>query len=163
VAGLGRNLQNDLGYILPLLLSQKFFSGTDVLVPPDYLIITKNKHIYGVEVGIKKEIQSGGFSLKTNIPTATIDTINSRCSDRCPICKKWILFCDKVIDGYSDFDSDLTHTKEIKCLRDCDNIPRPDILNGRCPYSKYSRGRTKKINHKYTDKLSNVRLGFCIH
>jgi len=100
-------LRNDLGYIVPLLLNQKLFSLTDVIVPPDFLLITKEKDIYGIEVGIKKEIQSGAFSLKTNIPTATIDTINSRCSDRCPICKKWIQFCDKVINEYSNIDFDI--------------------------------------------------------
>jgi len=137
-------LRNDLGYIVPLLLNQKLFSLTDVIVPPDFLLITKEKDIYGIEVGIKKEIQSGAFSLKTNIPTATIDTINSRCSDRCPICKKWIQFCDKVINEYSNIDFDIKKKTEIRCLEECDIFPRSDILRGKCPHTKYSRKSTKK-------------------
>jgi len=146
-------LRNDLGYIIPLLLNQKFLSGSDSLVPPDFLIITRDKNIYGIEVGIKKEIQSGSFSLMTNIPTATIDTINSRCSDRCPICKKWILFCDEVIENYSDLDKDLSIKPEIKCLDKCTKFEKDDILQGKCPYTKYSRKAINNINHKFTDGL----------
>jgi hypothetical protein len=146
-------LRNNLGYIVPLLLTQKFVSRIDTIVPPDFLLITKDKNIYGIEVGIKKEIQSGAFSLLTNIPTATIDTINSRCSDRCPICKKWILFCDKVINEFSDLEKELGKGYELRCLEHCDIHNREEIVNGKCVYAKYSRGKTKKINHKYTDKL----------
>ena len=145
-------LRNNLGYIIPLLLQQKLISGSGVLTPPDFLIITPNKNIYGIEVGIKKEIQSGSFSLKTNIPTATIDTINSRCSDRCPICKKWIQFCDKVIKDYSSLDYKIDKT-EIKCLKECKIYKEVDILNGKCHYTKYSRQKTTKIKHKYTNGL----------
>jgi len=49
-------IRYDLGYVVPLLLSQKFISANSVLVPPDFLIITKDKDVYGIEVGIKKEI-----------------------------------------------------------------------------------------------------------
>lgn len=146
-------LKNDLGYIVPLLLTQKFMSGSDILVPPDFLIITKDKNTYGIEVGIKKEIQSGSFSLMTNIPTATIDTINSRCSDRCPICKKWIQFCDKIINDYSNIDEEQESKSELKCLDKCNIFKKEEILNGLCPYAKYSRKQTKKISHKYTDGL----------
>jgi len=155
-------LRNDLGYIVPLLLNQKFFSGSDIIVPPDFLLITKEKDIYGIEVGKKKEIQSGSFSLMTNIPTATIDTINSRCSDRCPICNKWILFCDKVISDYSNLDININQ-KQIKCLDICkennndtrtDRCPftRQQVLDGECPYSKYHRDEiTEQFDHKYVD------------
>ncbi len=146
-------LRNNLGYIVPLLLTQKFMSGKDILVPPDFLIITKDKNIYGIEVGIKKEIQSGSFSLMTNIPTATIDTINSRCSDRCPICKKWIPFCDYVIENYSNLDNVMGLKSEIKCLEKCNKFSKKDVLEGKCPYAKYSRGPTKKINHKFANNL----------
>jgi len=148
-------LRNDLGYIVPLLLHQKFISGSDTLVPPDFLIITKDKNIYGIEVGIKKEIQSGTFSLMTNIPTATIDTINSRCSDRCPICKKWILFCPYVIENYSNLDKNIKDAKKpIKCLEiECPHYNRDEILKGKCLYTKYSRNSSKSINHKFTNGL----------
>lgn len=145
-------LRNDLGYIVPLLLQQKLISGSGILTPPDFLIITPNKNIYGIEVGTKKEIQSGSFSLITNIPTATIDTENSRCSDRCPICKKWIQFCDKVIGDYSRIDITIDKV-EVKCLEDCQILPKEEILNGKCPYAKYSRNKTQTIDHLYTTRL----------
>jgi hypothetical protein len=139
-------LRNDLGYILPMLLHQKIYSKSDHLVPPDFLIITKDKHIFGIEVGIKKEIQSGSFSLKTSIPTATIDTINSRNSDRCPSCKKWINFCPFVIENYSKFDHKIERT-EVRCLTSCNIFTKEQILNGDCKYSKYSRKRAATLSH----------------
>jgi hypothetical protein len=145
-------LRENLGYIIPLLLNQKFFSAINNIVPPDFLILANNSKIYGVEVGIKKEIQSGTFSLQTNIPTATIDTINSRCSDRCPKCKRWILFCPQIIKDYSNMDKKIEKV-EIKCLDTCTIYKKDDILNGKCPYSKYSRNKNKTINHKYCDGL----------
>lgn len=141
-------IRNDLGYILPLLLHQRIFSKEDHLVPPDFLIITKDKRIYGIEVGFKKEIQSGSFSLKTAIPTAMIDTTNSRNSDRCPICKKWINICPYAIKKFSDFSQDISR-KEIKCLKECDIYGKDQILNGRCPYCKYSRGKARTLSHTH--------------
>ncbi len=49
-------LRNDLGFIIPLLLHQKIYGLNDHLVPPDFLLITYDKRIYGIEVGMKKEI-----------------------------------------------------------------------------------------------------------
>lgn len=141
-------LRHDIGYILPLLLHQKIYSGKDHLVPPDFLLITKDKRIYGIEVGMKKEIQSGSFSLKTAIPTATIDTINSRNSDRCPICKKWINFCPYVIEKFSDFEQDISNV-EVKCLEKCDKFSKEDIANGLCKYSKYSRNKADTLSHTH--------------
>jgi len=110
-------LRNDYGYVIPLLLSQRLFGLTDYLVPPDFLILGYDKRFYGVEVGRKKEIQSGSFSLKTAIPTASLDTENSRSSDRCPICKRWIQFCEVVIDGYSNLGLEIKNPRgEIRCL-----------------------------------------------
>ncbi|MGC8516105.1 MAG: hypothetical protein ACP5OC_08240 [Thermoplasmata archaeon] len=151
-------LRNDLGYIIPLLLSQRFLGLRDSLVPPDFLIIAKDKRIYGVEVGTKKEIQSGGFSLKTAIPTATVDTENSRTSDRCPICHKWIQFCDHVINTYSDLSNKSLPNggkSEFRCLRDgCSIYTKEQVAAGQCPYTKYSRKRKDKIktsHHEYSD------------
>lgn len=118
----------------------------NALIPPDFLIITYDKNIYGIEVGIKKEIQSGSFSLQSNIPTATIDTINSRSSDRCPICKRWIPFCEYVIQNYSDFSKKIEQF-EVRCIKQC-NIFQPDrIARGECQYTKYSRNKTKTFDH----------------
>ena len=147
-------LRNDCGYIVPLLLSQKLLGHSDHLVPPDFLIITKDKRIYGIEVGMKKEIQSGNFSLRTAIPTAMVDTINSRTSDRCPICKKWITFCPYVIEKYSDLSKPIKQA-EISCVDVCNKFKPEDILTGKCPHTKYARNKLKKhpsTHHDFADK-----------
>lgn len=145
-------LRNNFGYVLPLLLHQRIYSKEDHLVPPDFFLITLDKRLFGIEVGSKKEIQSGSFSLKTSIPTATIDTINSRNSDRCPICKKWINFCPFVIDKFSDFASDISRS-EVRCLTDCNIYTSQQIANGDCKYSKYSRSKIQASHgdHLYAD------------
>lgn len=149
-------LRNDIGYIIPLLLSQRLIGLKRNIVPPDFLIITHSKQLFGIEVGRKKEIQSGSFSLQTSIPTATIDTINSRASDRCPICHRWIQFCDFVIDKYSDFDSEISKP-EVRCLEEpCTLYPKEDIKRGACPYTKYSRNlaRTRPYaQHEFANGL----------
>lgn len=134
-------LRNNLGYIVPLLLTQRLMSLERYIIPPDFLIITHDKRIYGVEVGLKKQIQSGAFSLQTSIPTATIDTINSRVSDRCPICHRWIHFCDFVINRYSDLDCEIPINKsEVRCLEgECTLYSCEEIAAGACLYTKYSR------------------------
>ena len=148
-------LRNQIGYIVPLLLSQRLMSREESIIPPDFLIITSEKNIYGIEVGRKKEIQSGSFSLQTNIPTATIDTENSRVSDRCPICKRWIPFCDFVINNYSNFRTEITKA-EVRCLEECEAYSKSTIASGKCPYTKYSREKTRTLEytqHLYADGL----------
>lgn len=140
-------LRNQIGYIVPLLLSQRLMSREGSIIPPDFLIITSEKNIYGIEVGRKKEIQSGSFSLQTNIPTATIDTENSRVSDRCPICKRWIPFCDFVINNYSNFHTEITKD-EVRCLEECKAYSsKSTIASGKCPYTKYSREKAPTLEH----------------
>jgi hypothetical protein len=118
----------------------------DNIVPPDFLLLSKDKRLYGIEVGIGKEvIQSSIFAIRTAIPTATVDTLNSR-TDRCPICKKWIGFCPYVIDTYSDTNFEIDKT-EVKCLESCNKFTREEIVNGNCPYSKYAR---KRINQSHS-------------
>ena len=144
-------LRYDFGYIVPLLLSQRLFGLNDHIVPPDYLIITKDKRIYGIEVGIKKEIQSGSFSLKTAIPTATIDTINSRTSDRCPICLKWLNFCPFVIDKFSNFGYEI-EKDELRCMEaECNYFDIEQIVAGDCQFTKYRRGKAKTLSHTHHD------------
>lgn len=149
-------LRNDIGYIIPLLLSQRLIGLKRNIVPPDFLIITHSKQLFGIEVGTKKEIQSGSFSLQTSIPTATIDTINSRASDRCPICHRWIQFCDFVIEKYSDFDSKISKP-EIRCLEvGCNLYSTEQIAEGLCPYTKYSRNLARSYSyarHKFANGL----------
>lgn len=139
-------LRNEIGYIIPLLLSQRLMSKEGSIIPADFLIITPDKNIYGIEVGTKKEIQSGSFSLQTNIPTATIDTENSRVSDRCPICKRWIPFCDFVINNYSNFSTEITKA-EVRCLEECKAYSKDAIVLGECLYTKYSRKKAPTLEH----------------
>lgn len=141
-------LRNNIGYIIPLLLSQRLISKEGSIIPPDFLVSTPDKNLYGIEVGTKKEIQSGSFSLQTNIPTATLDTENSRVSDRCPICKRWIPFCDFVVDNYSNFDK-VIKGAEIRCLEECNVHSKDFIVSGGCPYTKYSRRRAKTLSHTH--------------
>lgn len=155
-------LRNDIGYIVPMLLSQRLISKSGHIIPPDFLIITTDRSVYGVEVGTKKEIQSGSFSLQTKIPTATIDTENSRVSDRCPICKRWIPFCDYVIDNYSDFDKAIREA-EVRCLDKCNIFSKEAIASGQCPYTKYSRRRVPTLTHTHHDYATGLHYHYqCI-
>ena len=141
-------LKSNAGYIIPLLLTQRLFSFNDYIIPPDFLIIS-GKNIFGVEVGIKKEIQSGTFSLQTGIPTATLDTINSRNSDRCPICNEWILFCPYVINEFPENKHEIGEVT-VNCLNICNIYKKEDILKGKCQYSKFSTQRNSlKIPDEY--------------
>jgi len=155
-------LRNDAGYIIPLLLAQRLIGLERNIIPPDFLIITHDKRLYGIEVGTKKEIQSGSFSLQTSIPTATINTINSRASDRCPICHRWLQFCDFVIDKYSDFDTEISKP-EVRCLEECTLYSKQDIAEGVCPYTKYSRNlaRTRPYaQHPYVNKRKTLHYHY---
>ncbi len=143
-------LRSDVGYIVPLLLTQRFMGRSSHLVPPDFLVIGKDKRIYGIEVGRKKEIQSGGFSLSTGLPTATLDTENSRISDRCPICHNWIQICPYVIESFSDLNAEIQKI-EIKCMKESKIFAPDQIARGYCAYSKYSRKRVKSKDHTHHD------------
>ncbi|MBA7672822.1 hypothetical protein ES703_81009 [subsurface metagenome] len=143
-------LRNNIGYIIPLLLTQRLIGLERNIIPPDFLIITHSKQLFGVEVGTKKEIQSGSFSLQTSIPTATINTINSRASDRCPICHRWLQFCDYVIDKYSDFSFKIPKI-EVKCLKECDIYSEEEKAKGACPHTKYKRNRAPTLPHTQHD------------
>lgn len=155
-------IRHNLGFVAPLLLHQRLLSGSGALVPPDFLIITQDKDIYGVEVGTKKEIQSGSFSLSTNIPTATVDTINSRSSDRCPICKRWIQFCEKVIRDFSDRTKKLPPSMKINCLKDCDvkGYTKAKISRGECPYAKYSRRRAESLKYSHIPQANGLHYHY---
>lgn len=143
-------LRHDLGYIIPLLFAQRLISLQSHIIPPDYLLIGHDKRIYGIEVGGGKEIQSAIFSLKTSIPIAVLDTLNAR-TDRCPICHRWIPFCNVVIDRYSELNSALPH-HELRCLEaQCNLYSSEQIATGCCPYTKYSRNRAPTLSHAQHD------------
>ncbi|MFC1799286.1 hypothetical protein ACFL2Z_00025 [Candidatus Eisenbacteria bacterium] len=135
-------LRINAGYILPLLLSQRILSKRDVLKPPDFLVIKENGELVGVEVGAGKEGQSSDFSTALKCQMVTAE--NTNIPPRCPICGKWILFCDKVIKEFADLDNPLYNIrKDIRCAHDCEFYTYTDVLSGKCPYVKY-RGRISK-------------------
>lgn len=84
-----------------------------------------------------------------------MDTENSRTSDRCPICLRWIQFCPFVIEKYSDLDFKI-EDPEVRCLDVCDRFSKEQISGGDCPYTKYSRGPTRREPrgmHQFADNL----------
>jgi hypothetical protein len=155
----GVKVRNNIGYVAPLLLSQRLMNMEGSIIPPGILVITHDKNLYGIEVGTKKEIQSGLFSLQTNIPTTTIDTQNSRVSDRCPICKRWIPFCDFIINNYSNFDREIT-SAEVRCLEECNIYSKGEIATGKCPYIKYSRNRAQTLEYTQHDYANGLHYHY---
>lgn len=130
-------LRFDIGYIFPLLLHQKVISLDKKLSPPDLVILHKEtKRYYGIEIGYLKERQTGGFMAPSGIPVIPIDTLNSRASDRCPACKKWIGLCPKVIQDFSDPNYKIKNI-EVRCLYDCNRYTLKEKIEGKCPYLKY--------------------------
>ena len=146
-------LRNNCGYIIPHLLTQRWISLDGHIIPPDFLILTHNQRLYGIEVGTTKETQSGTFSLQTAIPTATVNTNRSRTSDRCPICNKWIQFCPYVIENYANLNHVIEQTT-VYCMDKCTVYTKEDIAKGKCPHTKYSRPKAETLrfaNHIYAN------------
>ncbi|MEE9378391.1 MAG: hypothetical protein V3V33_10185 [Candidatus Lokiarchaeia archaeon] len=163
-------LKTNIGYVLPLLLTQRIYSIDKVLKPPDFIVIdydntissihinneeiTDNLHeqkLIGVEVGGGKELQSGTFSGETKQPAITVRSENI--PPRCPVCGKWILFCEKVIEDFSDINNPLTYCKDhIKCLYSCDIYSPEEVYGGKCPNVQYNG----KIDQKSKEKLKTV-------
>lgn len=120
------------GIIIPLLLIQRTFGIHEPIAPPDFLIIKPNKDIFGIEVGYSKEDQSREFALRTSIPTLAVDLKNNM-HNRCPKCGKIILYCDQVIEAFSDgtLYKKLDKNKRFKC-KNC-----PANKGGKCEFANY--------------------------
>jgi len=121
------------GIIVPLLLIQKVFGDKDVISPPDFLLSRNNKEIYGIEVGYAKEGQSREFSIRTSIPTFAVD-LESNLHNRCPKCGEFILYCDPVIEAYSNnsLNQRLDRITNKFLCQGC-----PNFNNGNCTFSNY--------------------------
>jgi len=165
-------LKTNIGYILPLLLTQRIYSINETLKPPDFIIIDYNnklksifiskeerienlheEKLIGVEVGGGKELQSGSFSGETRQPALTVRS--ESIPPRCPICGKWILFCEKVIKDFSDIENPITFCKDhIKCLYHCDIYTPEEIFNGECPDVQYNGKISKESKKKLKTKIS---------
>jgi len=121
------------GIIIPLLLIQRIFGDRNPIAPPDFLILKENKEIYGIEVGYAKEGQSREFSIRTSIPTFAVDLKNNM-HNRCPKCGENILYCDPVIEAYSNG----TMSEEINNRGGkfyCNGCP--NFNNGQCQFSNF--------------------------
>jgi len=102
-------LRNSGGYVVPLLLQQRLLGIRDHLLAPDYLLVVGRK-VYGIEVeqlgDTGKVRQSNEFVSETGIPVLTASVPNT-IPLRCCVCKRWILFCDAVIEKFCDISQPL--------------------------------------------------------
>lgn len=137
-------LRINAGVILPMLLNQRIISKDNALKPTDFIVIKENGELVAVEVGAGKEGQVSEFS--TRMRCQVVSATNTNIPPRCPICGKWVLFCDKVIEDYSDLNDPLYYIyDDIRCAHDCDIYSYEEVLSGKCPYVKY-RGIIDKRN-----------------
>ena len=106
-----------------------------------FLLAKRNKDIFGIEVGFKKELQSRQFSVKTSIPTFAVDLKNNM-HNRCPVCGENVLYCDPVIYAYSN---NTLHAEVTRCggKFTCNLCALFD--NGNCSFSNYY-GRAEGIS-----------------
>ena len=144
-------LRTKKGIIIPLLLIQRLFGDKSPIAPPDFLLAKGNKEIYGIEVGYAKEGQSREFSIRTSIPTFAVDLENNM-HNRCPKCGEIILYCDPVIEAYSngtlteELDEDTAKFLCIEC---------PNFNEGNCKFSNYY-GKWKGT--EFNGKLSEQKM-----
>ena len=115
-------IRNKIGYVVPLLLEQRLLGLDDHLVAPDFLVV-KYGSIYGVEVEqlakTGKTHQSNPFVAETDIPVITASTLRTF-PLRCPECRRWILFCDNIIDKFCNLKYRITSQK-ITCSK-CNEV-----------------------------------------
>ena len=122
----------NIGLIVPLLLIQRLMGEGNSIAPPDFLILLRNKEIFGIELGYSKEGQSREFNLRTSIPTFAVD-LHDNMHNRCPKCGENILYCDVIIQRYSDgtLFENLNDDSLYRCFS-CNYFN-----NGQCQYSVY--------------------------
>lgn len=139
-------LRLNVGFIFPLLLNQRLLTGENniFLKPPDLLLLPYGKQtFYGIEIGAGKDVQSGNFSIITGLPTATKANMDN--PKRCCVCGKWMLFCPKVVEEYTNTDNEVAEMhKPIKCLTDCNKFSKEEILEGKCSFAMHKGGNPKK-------------------
>ncbi len=136
-------IRHKIGIIIPLLLIQRIFGDKNPIAPPDFLILKKNKEMFGIEVGYEKEGQSREFTIRTSIPTFAIDLKNNM-HNRCPKCGENILYCDFVIEHYAngtlhEVMTERNGVEKVYC-NDC-----PNLDGGICKFSNYY-GRAEGVD-----------------
>jgi hypothetical protein len=150
-------IQGEYGYPIPLLTQQRLFKKNEQIVSPDFLLITRDARIFGIEVGQatgrfslqeSKVRQTNQFSSSVSIPvlTALVPPY------RCPECNRWLLFCDAVIERFATEGKPLD-THELSC-------PSCPLFNeGRCAFIIY-RGRVKPggdVRHHHYECVQRIR------
>jgi len=133
-------IRHEYGYVIPMLLNQRLISSDSHLIAPDFLIVKRGR-IFGIEVKqafgeVPDHIFS--FSSETSIPVVVARVPNT-VPLRCPVCKRWILYCDEIVDRFSDYSKKIEDIK-ISCPRDCKNFKK-------CHYITY-KGTIKPSEEK---------------
>jgi len=152
-------LRTKKGIIIPLLLIQRLFGDRNPIAPPDFLLAKGNKEIYGIEVGYAKEGQSREFSIRTSIPTFAVDLENNM-HNRCPKCGEIILYCDPVINAYSNGTlEDELDEESGKFL--CDECPNFD--DGNCSFSNYyGKWKGTEFNERVSEQKMRHYHAKCV-
>jgi len=119
-------IQRRLGFVVSLLIQQILLSGRSEVIPPDLFLLRKKGEIMGLEIGRGKEKQSADFGLLTGIPTFSVDLVD-RQPFRCDGCGRWIIYCERVIEKYSEDGIPENHEHILHCI-DC-----PYFHDGGCP------------------------------
>jgi len=133
-------LKRGIGYIVPLLFTQRLFLGRHAIAPPDYLLLRPGGEVIGIEVGggigrfsltQGKIDQINAFVQGTSLPVVTAIVFNYY---RCPTCQGWITYCDEVVERTS---LEWAGTERYVACPGC-----PRYEGGKCPDIVY-RGRLK--------------------
>jgi hypothetical protein len=126
-------IQRRLGFVVSLLTQQRLLRRLDgeerAPAPPDLFLLRRKGEVMGLEIGRGKEKQSADFSLLTGIPTFSVDLVG-RQPFRCDACGRWIIYCRKVIESYSEGGVPKGHKYVLKCA-ECsyfDSGHCPDII-----------------------------------
>jgi hypothetical protein len=140
-------IRHNFGYVIPMLLNQRLLSHDSHSIAPDFLIV-KNGRIFGVEVKQAFEKTPDHifeFSSQTSIPVVVARVPNT-VPLRCPICKKWILYCDEVINRFSDYSQKIEDIK-ISCKKECTNFKKCNYIT----YKGILKSNEKKEFHYHYD------------
>lgn len=142
-------IRKKYGYVVPLLQAQRLLGNQKYIIPPDFLLLRSKGESFGLEVGRGKEQQIGSFSTVTSIPVFTvgIGALRQPQPYRCGKCRKWIAYCDKVIDICAKNEDDK------KEFLDCKQVCPLNHQN--CPHRVYHgeahdySGNNKTLRYHY--------------
>ena len=93
-------IRKKYGFVVPLLQAQRLLGNSTYIIPPDYLLLRSKGEMFGLEVGYGKERQTCSFSTVTSTPVFNVGIGDPDQPQpyRCGRCRKWITYCDKIID-----------------------------------------------------------------